>query len=67
MSRASDLADRLVGTADNVIVMEELGDDPESIEEFDGLAFLCDQCGWWCSTEELNNESSENLCDDCND
>lgn len=33
---------------------------------FDRELFCCDQCGWWCSTDELNNETSENLCDDCN-
>ncbi len=29
--------------------------------------FWCDGCGWCCSTDELNNEGSEDLCDDCND
>lgn len=66
MSRASDLADRLIGTCDNVIVEEEL-ETADDIVEFDSLAFLCSACGWWCSTDELNNETSEDLCDDCND
>ena len=66
MSRASDLADRLIGTADNVYPEEEL-ETPDEIVEFEELAFLCGQCGWWCSTEELNNETEQDLCNDCND
>lgn len=31
----------------------------------DSLCFCCDGCGWWCSTEELHNETDQNLCDDC--
>lgn len=27
--------------------------------------FWCEGCGWCCSTEELNNETNEDLCDDC--
>lgn len=66
MSRATDLSDRLIGTAENCIVEEEL-ETADEIVEFEELAFNCSQCGWWCSTEELNNETSEDLCDDCNE
>lgn len=31
----------------------------------DDRVFLCDCCGWWCETEELNNETSRDLCDQC--
>ena len=29
--------------------------------------FWCDGCGWCCSTEELNNDGPEDLCDTCNE
>lgn len=64
MTKASDLADDLIGTARTVVVEEEL-DTQAEVEEFDALAFVCDGCGWWCSTDELNNLTAENLCDDC--
>lgn len=64
MSRASDIADEYIGTARNMIPEEEL-ETKDDLVEFDELAFMCDQCGWWCSTEELNNGGMLNLCDDC--
>lgn len=65
MSPAQDLADRLIGTCDNCDPCEELGDDIVAIEEFDQLCFECSECGWWCSTDELNNEDGDNRCDEC--
>lgn len=35
----------------------------EQLQELDGLTMLCDDCGWWCGTEEFNGD--EQLCDDC--
>lgn len=32
------------------------------------LMFECDSCGWWCSTDELNNDGEsiyDEACDDC--
>jgi hypothetical protein len=75
---AQAIADRLIGTADTseVFVIEEMCETHELTPEEcrstefntarDELYFCCDQCGWYCDTEELNNETDENLCDDCN-
>lgn len=64
-----ELADILIGTCNpnNIDPGEALGDDTEALAAFDELAFECESCGWWCVTEELNNEGSTNLCDDCVD
>lgn len=35
---------------------------------FDQLCFLCEVCGWWCSTDELHNmDGVTEKCDDCTD
>lgn len=39
--------------------------DQRVLELLDDQVFWCDECGWCCSTEELNNEGMDNLCDDC--
>jgi hypothetical protein len=64
VSKASDLADELVGTARMCVVEEEL-DTSDQVDEFDMLAFVCQGCGWWCSTDELNNIGPRDLCDEC--
>lgn len=64
MSRAEELAERLIGTCENCNPAEELTTDTE-MTAFDALAFECNVCGWWCSTEELNNGGHQNLCDEC--
>lgn len=76
---AVKVADRLIGQCmqDLDQVTEELGDElsiplelrrsSEFSATIDDLCFCCDGCGWWCSTEELNNEGPEDLCDDCNE
>lgn len=58
------LADDLIGTSDHAYP-EELLQTKEELQEFDQYAFNCDGCGWWCDTEELNNETARNLCNDC--
>lgn len=50
-------------------VLEELGlegmeNDPDVCTQVDDRVFCCDECGWWCSTDELNDGQ---LCDDCNE
>jgi hypothetical protein len=61
-----ELAESVIGTCNNIVdELEEL-----TLEEsytFDSLVFCCDGCGWWCGTEELNNLTDEELCDQCND
>ena len=64
--KVEELAERLVGTCVTCLVAEEL-ETKEQLEQFDGLAFQCDQCGWWCAAEELHNEHGQSLCDECNE
>lgn len=47
--------------------MEEAGveETPENLERIDARVFCCEGCDWWCSTDELNNETDKNLCDEC--
>lgn len=64
------VAERLIGTCVDSVesVCEEVGVNPDDIaEELDNLMFCCDGCGWYCSTDELNNETGEQLCDECNE
>ena len=65
MSRATDLAEKLVGTCRFIDISIALNDNIHLIEEFDTLAFSCDGCGWWCDISELNNENGERFCDEC--
>jgi len=59
-----DVIRDLIGTASTLT--EEQRDAIENdIDTFDQLLFVCDGCSWWCSTDELNNLTDENLCDDC--
>lgn len=78
---ADKVVDRLEGTATGTIldsveeIAEELGLPVEERERetllarIDRQIFSCDGCGWWCLTEELNNdgEFGEQLCDDCDE
>lgn len=71
-SAIKELAEDLVGTARSLrdgmracnLEDENEEDIAVKIEEV-GEIFLCDQCGWWCSMDELNNLGEEQLCDDC--
>lgn len=35
------------------------------LEDIESKVFLCDGCGWYCSTDELHNMTMDDLCDDC--
>lgn len=61
-----ELADDLIGTCQMCIPEEKLHGEGD-LAAFDALAFECDQCGWWFSTDELHNEGERNLCDDCHE
>lgn len=71
---ADDIADRLVDqcmidigqAAEETNVPEELRDDADLISLVEDRVFCCDGCGWWCSVDELNTETDQQLCDDCN-
>ena len=52
--------------------MEEEGvihllDDTDTLQQIDERIFQCEQCGWWCSTDELHDDSNEKTCEDCSD
>lgn len=64
MTKAEELAERIIGTCTSCNPCEELETEAE-LAEFDALTFECNVCGWWCSTDELNNEGHQNLCDEC--
>ena len=66
MSRATDLAERLMGTCDDG------GADLEALSvaelaELDDLVFRCEGCGWWCEAGEAceNPDGGGDLCGDC--
>lgn len=70
------LADFLIGTANNTPkgalelhgLPAEYINDKTFLATLDQLAFQCDGCGWWCSTDELHNlDSVTEKCDDCTD
>jgi hypothetical protein len=67
MSRAEEIAEQLIGTPQSLqsVATDEEVDNDGLMSELYTLAFECDRCGWWCSTDELNNETGEELCDDC--
>lgn len=37
----------------------------ELLTELDGEVFCCEACGWWCETNELEDE--DHICRDCRD
>lgn len=64
MTTPQELAEELIGTCNSCVPDERL-ETQADVVAFDALAFECDQCGWWCSTDELNNDGPCNLCDEC--
>lgn len=66
-----DVIQELVGTtlpletvlADHGRAEEDLTKD--ELDRIDEEIFLCHACGWWCSTDECNEDEGESLCDDC--
>lgn len=70
-ARAHQIADELIGTCKSkheVMTQEEV-DDHDLTAALNDLCFECDCCGWWASTEELNNsgelEGFDEACDEC--
>ena len=59
------IADDLNGSAQTAAdLAEHYGVEPDEIEAAaaECEVELCDQCGWWCETSELNEEQH---CEDC--
>lgn len=72
IAQVKEIAADLIGCAqgsrrDLEAELDELGvgRDAKPSAAFDEIAFLCDGCNWYCSVDELHNESAEQLCDDC--
>lgn len=69
-ARAHGIADDLIGTArsqHDFMTQQEI-DDPTLRSKLNDLCFECDCCGWWASTEELNNDEGQQydeMCDEC--
>lgn len=68
---ANAVAERLMGqcSVDIEQALAEVGQprDGEVERAAYKLVFECDTCNWWCSTDELNNDTGDALCDDCVD
>jgi hypothetical protein len=64
--KVQQLAAALLGTTGGTTLDEQIEElTTEECEEFDDIVFNCERCNWWCSTEELNDETGMQLCDDC--
>ncbi len=38
----------------------------EELKEFDSIVFSCEQCGWWCSADECNEDDGW-FCEECHE
>lgn len=66
-----ELADELEGSCSNIddrlvdygySCLEEVPID--LLRLLDDQVMICDECGWWCATHELNDDQ---ICTDCRD
>lgn len=69
-ARAHEVAHDLIGTCKSLhdVATQEEIDDHAFMSALNDLAFECDCCGWWASTEELNNDEGQEfdeMCDEC--
>jgi hypothetical protein len=53
------------GMCEQLEVPDDLRDNARFLAFIDQKVFCCEQCGWFCSTDELNNDDGNELCDDC--
>lgn len=68
-----DVIQDLNGTAQDLqTVLDDYGKDEEDLSELDRITldaeiFCCDCCGWWCETDEKNDdqETGIEVCNDC--
>lgn len=60
-SKIQQLADDLVGTADDFDIEDYTQDE---LIELDNQIFRCECCGWWCENSE---NTGDEICEDCND
>lgn len=67
MSRATEIADRLIGTIGYNGDIDDIGSlTSDECKELDSLVFCCAICNWWCDISELIDEDiTETVCVDC--
>lgn len=67
-SAARPPAYTIVGALEQFELPAEYAENKTFLAALDQLCFLCDNCGWWCSTDELHNmDGVTQKCDDCTD
>ncbi len=59
MTKIQEEIDRLQGSCDNLDIEDW---SQEQLEELDSQIALCDCCGWWVESTELDDEG---ICEDC--
>jgi hypothetical protein len=61
------LAAELVGTIGDAELHDQIDElTIEENNELDAIVFNCEQCNWWCSTDELNEgPAGQQWCDQC--
>jgi hypothetical protein len=63
-----EIAEELRGTCGTLdAALEERGFEldslpPEMLRELDEAVMLCETCGWWCDSHELNDDNNCNEC-----
>jgi hypothetical protein len=64
--KVQDLARRLVGTAGDGDVLDEVQElNQEECEQLDYLVFECTVCNWWFAQAERAQELGDWTCTDC--
>lgn len=63
-TRAQEVADELIGsTRDlNSILTEDEQQDQDLLDDINELAVLCETCGWWVASEDVDEDGN---CDEC--
>lgn len=59
----AELVDDLRGTCKSLDIELYTVDERN---ELDDEIFCCEECGWWCDVDELNERDGNQLCNDCN-
>ncbi len=60
--KAQELAERLLGTTDPLPDWVLETDDPDLCVLLDEAVMLCETCGWWVETHEMDDEQN---CEQC--
>jgi hypothetical protein len=65
--RAQEIAEQLVGTAKSIteVCTPAEIENVELMAQVDEEITLCDVCGWYVETDDIDDSSGESLCTDC--